>query len=252
MSRSKSKIAITLLSALACSAGASAKLSGGAKFAIGATTVAVIAETYNEIAGALRGRKRWFSGKFSFTNLFRKKNLQIITDELRKPPKKFTDEELKKVGGDFEANKQMVKSGFENFKKLTESKQLDVLIEKVKEFGDLVKNGKIWEKLSHAYKQLPQKENSPPDFLHANNLKELKSISQRVDSLDALLYDIFEGYVELNIKYRGYTKSDLSIDMETIEKSPRKISFIFKSNGEVKIQGCDEKIMDFTEVRFKL
>ena len=253
MSRSKSKIAVTLLSALACSAGTSAKLSGGAKFAIGAAIVAAAAETYNEIAGTLKGRKRWFSGKFSFTNLARKRynNLQIITNELRKCPEELTDQELKEIGGNFEANKAMTDDNIQCFQKLMQNEHLDELIKKVKEFGDLVKNGKIWEKFLRARKQLPQKPNSPPNFLCANNLKELKDISQQVDLLDTLLYDIFEGYVKLSISYRGYGESGLRISMEPIENY-RKISFYFGSDGEVVIQNLDKKIIDLEEVRFKL
>ena len=254
MSRSKSKIAVKLLSALACSAGTSAKLSGGAKFAIGAAIVAAAAETYNEIAGTLKGRKRWVSGKFSFTNLARKRynNLQIITDELRKSPKKLTDQELKEIGGNFEADEAVMNDNIRCFQELTQNEHLDELIKKVKKFGDLVKNGKIWEKFLRAYKQLPQKPGSPPSFLHANNLKELKNISQQVDLLDTLLYDIFEGYVKLSISYRGYGKSSLKISMGTIGNSPRKISFCFGSDGEVVIQDLDKKIIDLEEVRFEL
>ncbi len=76
MNRSKSRIAAVMLSALTCSAGAKAKLSGGAKFAIGAITVGCIVEAYNEITGYFNGKK-WYLGKYSFTNIIRGKNKKV-------------------------------------------------------------------------------------------------------------------------------------------------------------------------------
>ena len=118
MSRSKSKIAVTLLSALACSAGASAKLSNRAKIAIGATVLtAGVVEAYNEIAGAISGKK-WYSGKYSLANLIHGKNEKDDKnpDDSDEKNEFFTKDEVKKILGN-DQPKGEIKS-IEDLKKL--------------------------------------------------------------------------------------------------------------------------------------
>ena len=118
MSRSKSKIAVTLLSALACSAGAYAKLSNRAKIAIGATVLtAGVVEAYNEIAGAISGKK-WYSGKYSLANLIHGKNEKDDKnpDDSDEKNEFFTKDEVQKILGN-DQPKGEIKS-IEDLKKL--------------------------------------------------------------------------------------------------------------------------------------
>ncbi|MBR0184197.1 MAG: hypothetical protein IJQ10_03485, partial [Clostridia bacterium] len=155
----------------------------GPKIAIGATVLtAGVVEAYNEIAGAVSGKK-WYSGKYSLVNLIRVRhdNWKVIIDAMenyrpieekisKEIRERYSEEELKeRINWD----KGRREAGIEAFAKFKKNGELKKIVENVKKFLSLAKNGKIWEKFVKAYVVFHIL-GTPPDSSFFNSLAELK------------------------------------------------------------------------------
>ena len=249
----------------------------GPKIAIGATVLtAGVVEAYNEIAGAVSGKK-WYSGKYSLVNLIRVRhdNWKVIIDAMenyrpieekisKEIRERYSEEELKER---INLDKERREEGIKAFAKFKKNGELKKIVENVKKFLSLAKNGKIWEKFVKAHVVFY---GTPPDSSYFNSLAELKKKYKIKEStiedyspsiLNSKNFEFKDLYYFTN-KDRGKERSvvafnicgDQGRDTEVSVGADGKVTVYVGADGKVTMNGFGPKIenVSWENFEFKL
>ena len=223
----------------------------GPKIAIGATVLtAGVVEAYNEIAGAVSGKK-WYSGKYSLVNLIRVRhdNWKVIIDAMENYSP--IEEKISKEERDNVFRKASIKV-FAKFKK---NGELEKIVENVKKFLSSAKNGKIWEKFLKAYVVF-YKSGREPVGSFFGSLADLKKHYKIEESTieDYLPSILNSGNFEFKNLYYYEDRGSSVVAFDICGDQGRHTKVEVDADGKVKMRGFGPKIenVSWQNFEFKL
>ena len=223
----------------------------GPKIAIGATVLtAGVVEAYNEIAGAVSGKK-WYSGKYSLVNLIRVRhdNWKVIIDAMENYSP--IEEKISKEERDNVFRKASIKA----FAKFKENGELKKIVENVKKFLSSAKNGKIWKKFLKAYVVFYKSDGEPVGsfFFSLADLKKHYKIEE--STIENYLPSILNsGNFEFKDLYYYEDRGSSVVAFDICGDQGRHTKVEVDADGKVKMCGFDPKIenVSWQNFEFKL